>query len=252
VALAALLAMVFVVAERNVTWPMLPLHLLDNRVRRGALLTMLLMGGTLAAYVFFISFYVQLALGLSSLLTGLALVLSTATVMATSMLLTRRLLLKLGVRPVLVIGLVAVVCGQVWFARLGDGASYAVAVLPGLLAVSVGIGLVLPALTVAVTSGVDVAEEGSAGAVLISSQQIGSPAGLAMLATLAATRSAALDNSLTAGYDLAFAVAAAVAVVATVIVLVAFGASGVPARPTSTLRRASEWAQWHGVWGCGP
>jgi hypothetical protein len=231
-AFAGALGIAFVVTERHTAAPMLPLHLLDDRMRWAGLITMLLMGGVIAAYVYFVSFYLQLTLHLSSLATGLALVPSTATVMATSMLVTRRALATLGVVRVLLLGLACAASGQVWLTRLADNGSYVTGVLPGLLLASVGMGLVFPCLAVAVSSGVEPAEQGSASALLASSQQTGSAAGLALLVTLAAGRSAAAGGSLVAGYQLSFAIGAAIIMMAAVIVVLLFGRVSMRPKPS--------------------
>jgi MFS family permease len=193
---------------------MVPRHLLDDRTRRVALITMLLMGSSIAAYVYFISLYLQLVLAIGPLLTGLALVPATATVMVTSMLLARRLVGRLGVRLTLVIGLAFIAAGMLCFTQLNASGSYLVNVLPGVLLTSFGMGLALPAISVAVTAGVDPSEQGSAGALMVSAQQIGAAAGLALLATVAAAGAQAPGGSTVAGYQLAFDVLVVIVLVA--------------------------------------
>jgi len=98
------------------------------------------------------------------------------------------------------------------------GASYASAVLPGLLLTSLGIGLALPTASVAITSGIERRDQGLAGALFVSGQQTGAAIGLAVLATIAATRTAHAQGSLAAGYRLSFLVASAIAVLAIALV----------------------------------
>lgn len=86
---------------------MLPFTIFAGPARRAALAAMLLMGGVLAGYLYFISLYLQDILGYNPLRAGLALVPATATVVATSIFLTRRLLPKLGVKRMLLLGLAA-------------------------------------------------------------------------------------------------------------------------------------------------
>jgi len=104
--LAVLAATAFVLVERRVAVPMLPLGLFADRPRRAALAAVLAMGGVLAGYVYFITLYLQTVLHYSALRTGLALVPATVTVMAVSMFGTRRLLARLGTKRMLLLGLV--------------------------------------------------------------------------------------------------------------------------------------------------
>jgi MFS family permease len=89
----------------------------------------------------------------------------------------------------------------------------------GLLLTALGIGLALPSASIAITSGVQPRDQGRAGALFTSGQQVGAAVGLAILATAAATRTAHAASSL-AGYRLSFLIAAGLAVLAAVIVAV--------------------------------
>ena len=120
----------------------------------------------------------------------------------------------------LLAGLAAMAAGQLWLAQIRAGASYAAAVLPGLLLTAVGIGLALPTASIAITSGVQGRDQGLAGALFTTSQQTGAAVGLAVLATAAAARTAHASGSLVAGYRLSFLVAAGLAVLAGVLVAV--------------------------------
>jgi MFS family permease len=174
----------------------------------------------LAGYVYFVSLYLQRVQGLSPLATGLALIPSTATVVLTSTLGTRRLLTRFTIKQVLLTGLVAMGAGQLWLGQISPGASYATAVLPGLVLTALGIGLALPAASIAITSGVQPRDQGLAGALFTSGQQVGAAIGLAILATAAAARTAHAAGSLTAGYRLSFLIAVGMAALAAIIVAV--------------------------------
>ena len=141
---AAALGVGFVRAEQKATAPMLPLAILAAPARRAALIAMLLIGAVLADYVYFVSLYLQRVQGFSPLATGLALIPSTATVVLTSTLVTRRLLTRFTIKQVLLAGLVAMGAGQLWLAQISPGGSYATAVLPGLVLTALGIGRPCP------------------------------------------------------------------------------------------------------------
>jgi EmrB/QacA subfamily drug resistance transporter len=217
----AALGVAFVLVERRVAAPMLPLSIFASRTRSAACLTMLLIGGVTASYVYFVSLYLQRVARLSPIVTGLALVPATVTVVLTSTLLTRRLLSRLSVKTLLLAGLGCLTTGQLWLSQVTAGASYATAVLPALILNALGIALVFPTVSVAVTAGVAAERQGTAGALFTTSQQAGAAVGLAVLAMAAATRTAhATQHSLTAGYRFAFLLAAGFAVLAMVAVTV--------------------------------
>jgi MFS family permease len=211
---AVLLGVAFGVAERRVQAPMLPPAILSAPARRGAIAAMLMIGAVLAGYVYFVSLFLQHIRHFSPVLTGVALVPSTLTVVAMSTLGTRRLLARFPAWQVLVGGLSCLALGQFWLAHVSPGAGYLDVVLPGLLLTSLGIGLALPTASIAITSGVAGADQGVAGAVFTTSQQIGAAVGLAVLATVAAARTGHAAGSLAAGYSLSFYVATGVMLLA--------------------------------------
>ena len=197
---------------------MLPLAIFSARSRRAAVIAMVMIGAVLAGYVYFVSLFLQKVLHFSPVLTGLALVPSTLTVVAMSTLGTRRLLARLAAWQVLLAGLVCLTGGQLWLAQVSATATYATVVLPGLLLTSLGIGLALPTASIAITSGVRREDQGLAGALFTTSQQTGAAVGLAILATAAAARTAHAAGSLVAGYQLSFLIAAGIMLLAGLIV----------------------------------
>ncbi len=222
---AAVLAAAFVWTEQTVSSPMLPLQILAAPTRRAAVAAMLMIGAVLAGYVYFVSLFLQKVQGLSPVETGLALVPATVTVVLTSTLLTRRLLARLAIKYVLLVGLGCMAAGQLWFAQLSPGSSYAAGVLPGLLFTAFGIGFALPTASIAITSGVQGRDQGLAGALFTTSQQTGAAVGLAILATAAAARTAhavgtSAAGALTDGYRLSFLIATGIALLAAVLVAI--------------------------------
>ena len=103
-------------------------------------------------------------------------------------------------------------------ARVDPSPGYATAVLPGLLLTSVGMGLALPTASIAITARVRGRDQGLAGALFTTGQQTGAAVGLAVLATLAAARTAHAAGSLVAGYRLSFLAATGIALLAVVLV----------------------------------
>lgn len=223
-ALAVLLAVGFVVTERTVTAPMLPLRILSDPGRRAAIAAMLMIGAVLAGYVYFISLYLQHVQGYSPVRTGLSLLPSTLTIVLTTTFGTRRLLARFTVKHILIAGLVSMAAGQAWLAQVSPGSGYATGVLPGLVLTALGVGLALPSASVAITNGVQSSDQGLAGALFTTSQQTGAAVGLAILATAAATRTAhaggSAVQSLTDGYRLSFLIGAGIALLAIALVAV--------------------------------
>jgi EmrB/QacA subfamily drug resistance transporter len=216
---AVVLGTAFVVVQRRSRSPMVPLNVLAEPTRRIALIVMVLMGAVVAGYVYFTSLYLQKVLHFSALLTGLALIPATATVMLVSVLLTRRLLARFGTRPLLLAGLFAVGVGQLWLSRIDAGGSYTVNVLGGLVFTAFGMGLVFPTASVAVTAGMGPSERGLAGGLFATALQVGQAVGLAILATIAAARTASAHDSLARGYQLSFLIAVGIVAVAFATVL---------------------------------
>src|SRR5271163_790217 len=218
--LAVVLGVAFVVVQRRSRAPMVPLSVLADPTRRIALIVMLVMGAVVAGYVYFTSLYLQKVLHFSPLLTGLALIPATATVMVVSVLLTRRLLARYGTKPLLAAGLFAVGVGQLWLSRIDAGGSYGVNVLGGLVFTAFGMGLVFPTASVAVTSRMGPSERGLAGGLFATAQQVGQAIGLAALATIAAARTAGDHGSRVSGYQLSFLVSVGIVAVAFAAVVV--------------------------------
>lgn len=217
--LAVVLAAAFAITERRVAVPLIPFRVLADPGRRAALLAQMLVSVVVAGYVYFIALYMQRVLGYSALVTGLGLIPSTLSVMTMSVLVVRRLLARWSARTVLLIGLTLVCFGQVWMSQLTSPGDYPVHVLPGIIGTSLGMGLVFPTASIAVTARMAPGERGLAGGMFAMAQQVGLAVGLAVLATVAAARTravtapgisllAAPPGALTSGYRLAFTVAA--------------------------------------------
>ena len=117
-----LLAVGFVLLERTTSAPMVPFSYFSSPTHRAAVGAMVLMGAVLAAYVYFTSLYLQRVLGVSALLTGLALLPSTVTIVLMSTFATRRLLDRLGVKRMLLLGLTLMGLGLLVFSFVTAGA----------------------------------------------------------------------------------------------------------------------------------
>ena len=131
--IAVLLAVTFVVVERRVQAPIVPFNVLADPGRRASLTVMLLMGAVVAGYVYFTSLYLQEVLHFDAVLTGLALIPATATVMITSILLNRPLLNRFGTKKLLLLATVpaGLSTRSTTSATAGDSGLPAITIAPG-------------------------------------------------------------------------------------------------------------------------
>jgi EmrB/QacA subfamily drug resistance transporter len=186
-AAAAALLVGFVFIEVRSRHPELPLHLLQSRRRSGAYVMMLLLGTAMFAVFFFLTIYIQTVWGYSPVRAGIAWVPFPLMIIAVSMLVARVLLTRIGVRPLLLAGPLLAGIGFMWLSNLSPTGTYWPDLLPPMLVVSGGLGLMFVPLTLLVVSHVRNEEQGAASGVLNVGQQIGGAIGLAAIGTIAWT-----------------------------------------------------------------
>ena len=230
------LAATFVVLQVRSLNPLVPRPVLASRMRRGALLTMVITGAVLAGYVYFVSLFLQTVLRFDPLGTGVALLPATVLIVLLSSLVARRFIARVGLQPTALTGTALLIAGQTVFSLLSPEATYLANILPGLVLTALGIGLLLPALSIAATADIPASVQGEGASLLTTAQQIGAALGVATLASIAATRTSA-GASVADGYASAFLVSACAMVVALVVVVISFrrtvpGASGPSGAPT--------------------
>jgi EmrB/QacA subfamily drug resistance transporter len=218
-ALALALIAAFVAIEVSSRAPLMPFPgIFRIRTISGINLTALFIAMALFSMFFFISLYMQQVLGFDPLEAGLA-YLPLAVGIIISAGLASQLTTRFGFKPVLIAGLLLTAGGLVWFSQVSPGGSYVGDVLfPSLLA-AVGLGFAFVPMTIAAVSGVEAHEAGLASGLINTSQQIGGALGLAILATIANSRTddvAAAGNpvpiALTEGFQSAFIVGAGFAI----------------------------------------
>ncbi|MFD7979334.1 MFS transporter [Streptomyces sp. NPDC059071] len=216
-----LLLAAFVAVEARAAEPLMPLRIFRTRAVSAANVTMLLCGSTSFAMWFFMTLYAQNVLGYEPLAAGLALVPSSASVIAGSKL-APRLLPRLGARRVAVLGALVAAAGFAWQSTMTAGGSYLTAILlPGVL-MMFGIGLGSTPLAVLATTQVSASEAGLASGLINTSRTMGGALGLAVLSTVAASVTAGGTDpeALTSGYAAAFRVAAGVLAATAVVMAV--------------------------------
>ncbi|WUH89342.1 MFS transporter [Streptomyces sp. NBC_00433] len=185
---SALLLAAFVVIETRISQPIVPLRLFRSRNRSGGYLNILLLTATMLALFFFLSQFVQDALGLSPANAGLAFLPMTVAMFLT-VAQVPKLLPKFGAKPLMIAGAALMTVTMVWLTQISTDSSYLGSVFGPLLIFGVGMGLSFMPLNVTILTGVAREDSGSASGVLQTLMQLGGGLGLAILVTVFGTAS---------------------------------------------------------------
>lgn len=182
IAIAALVA--FVLNERRVKHPLVPLSIFRIRNLSGADLLMFCMAAGMFSIFFFTTLYMQEVLGYSPIKTGLCFLIMPIiiAIVATNV---PRIIQRVGYKPILMIAPLFVSAGLFWLSHIPVDGSFWTDVAPGLSLMALGMGGVFVSGTVAATSGVPHHESGLASGLLNTSQQVGGALGLAVLTGIA-------------------------------------------------------------------
>jgi EmrB/QacA subfamily drug resistance transporter len=225
---SAALHVVFLVIETRSPSPLVPLGFLRRRTPTGANVVGFGLGTMVFGMFFLLSLYMQQVLGFSALKTGVGYLAVALTAVAASGA-AQALVTKAGVKPVLIGGMLLLAGGLFYFTQISVDGSYVVDLLPGFLLIGVGLGFSFVPISIAALAGVPPIEAGLASGLINTSQQIGGALGVAILTTVATTRTDSLlgvgtdtPQALTEGFSLAFWVGVAFAgasLAATLIVL---------------------------------
>jgi EmrB/QacA subfamily drug resistance transporter len=212
-ALSAVLLASFVVIELRSKAPLVRLSIFRVRSLLTANVVMFLVASGMFAMFFFNTLYIQRVLGYGPLEAGLAVLPFTAGVMVSAGL-ASQFAPRVGVRPVAALGMIVSAFGMLLLARLPVDGSYLVDVLPALVITSLGMGAVFMPLTLIATTGLEDEDQGLASGLFNTSQQIGGALGLAILSTLAASKTTSAGGAtdpeaLVTGFHWAFGGAAA-------------------------------------------
>jgi EmrB/QacA subfamily drug resistance transporter len=214
-AAAAALLIAFVVIERRSDAPLVPFAFFRNLNVSAANATMFATGAAIIGLFYFLSLYLQKVLGYSAIKAGTSqLPLAVGIILAAGM--ASPLVARAGTRKVLIAGLALFAGGLVWFAQLPVHGNYLADLLGPSLLIALGLGFAFVPITILAETGVHDREYGLASGLLNTSQQIGGALGLAVLATIATTRTNHLaasqhpiNQALTLGFHTAFLAAAA-------------------------------------------
>ena len=190
----------------------------------------LLVAMALFAMFFFVSLYMQQVLGYDALKAGLA-YLPLAFGIIVSAGVASQLVTRIGFKPTLIAGLLLTAGGLIWFSQVSPDGKYVSDILPASLLAAVGLGFAFVPMMIAAVSGVSAHDAGLASGLINTSQQIGGALGLAILATVANSRTEdvmataggdpqALPTALTEGFQNAFLVGAGFAIVGALLAMV--------------------------------
>jgi EmrB/QacA subfamily drug resistance transporter len=229
-ALSAALIAAFVAIELRSAAPLMPFRIFRLRTLTGANVVGLLVGASLFSMFFFITLYMQQVLGYSAIKAGLSYLPLALTIIVASAV-GSQLVTRIGFKPVLAAGMAFIAAALVWFSQVSVDGGFATDILGPSLLAATGLGFGFVTTTIAAVSGVRAQESGLASGLINTSQQIGGALGLAVLATIANSRTddivassggdpAALPNALTEGFQSAFLGGAAIAALGLVLTLV--------------------------------
>ena len=195
-AVAVVLLVAFVLAERRAEHPLLPLHIVLDRNRGASYLVVALGAIAIFAVFLFLTYYLQQNLGYSPLKSGLAFLPMVACIMFTSITSNVKLVPLVGPKPLVSGGCLLGAAGMFYLTGLGPNETYVGSILPGLLLSGLGFGLIFAPSIATATLGVGEDEAGIASAMVNTSQQVGGSIGVALLSTISAS---ATTSALPAG-----------------------------------------------------
>jgi EmrB/QacA subfamily drug resistance transporter len=216
-----------VLIEQRSRSPLVDLKIFRRRTLTAANVIGLLLGTMLFGLFFLLSLYQQDVLGFSPLRTGVGNLAIALTVIAASAI-SQALVTRVGVKPILMVGLAFLGGGLAYFTQIPVNGHYFWDLFPGFLLIGVGLGFSFVPVSIAALSGVTSRDAGLASGLINTSQQIGGGIGLAILTTVSTTRTkhllasgVARPTALVDGFRLAFWVGVGFAVIALVAAFVA-------------------------------
>jgi predicted MFS family arabinose efflux permease len=222
----ALLA-VFVATELRSRAPLVPFKFFRLPNITGANVTGVLIGASLFSMFFFVSLYMQQVLGYKPLKAGFS-YLPLAVTIILSAGIASQLVSRFGFKPILLSGMALIAIGLLMFSGVPVHGSFASDILPASLVAAAGLGFSFVPVTIAAVSGVRDADAGLASGLINTSQQIGGALGLAVLSTIATSRTndvmaaahgarGEMPHALTEGFSSAFTAGAGFAILGIVL-----------------------------------
>ena len=243
-AASAALLLGFVGWENRVDEPLMRFGILRTKTVLGANVAGFILGTALFSMFLMLTLYMQQVLGYSAMKTGVAYlaVAGTSIIWAN---VAAMLVNRVGVRPLIAGGMALLAVGMLLFTQVPVDGSYWTNLLPGFLLIAVGLAFCFVPISIAALAGVNRSEAGIASGLINTSQQIGGAVGIALLSTVAITRTenevasgTAVPEAMTSGFQLAFWVGAAIAIVGVIASLVLIRQEEVESVPEPALEAA--------------
>jgi EmrB/QacA subfamily drug resistance transporter len=211
----------FLAWESRVPAPLMPLGIFRHRNLSVANVVGILWAASMFALFFLSALYLQLVLHYSPLQVGLAFLPGNLIMMAFSLGLSAKLVMRFGFRKPLAFGLGVAALALLWFARAPVHGSFVVDILPSMVLIGIGGGLAFNPVLMAAMSDVEQKDAGLASGITNTAFMMGGALGLAVLASAAAAHTRSLTGSghsaaaaLTGGYHVAFLLGAVFALAA--------------------------------------
>jgi EmrB/QacA subfamily drug resistance transporter len=246
-AISLALLCAFVLRQARARNPLIPLRIFRSRNVSGANVVQMLMVAGMFGMFFLGALYLQRVLGYDALEIGLAFLPATVVMGVLSLRYSERLIMRFGARTMLFPGLILIASGLLLFSRAPVHGDYLTNVLPVMLLFGFGIGSSFPSLMTLAMSGATPEDAGLASGLVNTSAQVGGALGLAVLATLSATRTSHLlaagsstTSALVGGYHLAFVIGAGLVALAFLVVVTVIRPVAMPAQHMQTEHGASE------------
>ncbi|TFY99830.1 DHA2 family efflux MFS transporter permease subunit [Ramlibacter rhizophilus] len=220
-AASGVLLAAFLAIESRVREPLVPLALFRHRNLATANVAGVLWAAAMFAWFFMSALYMQLVLGYTPLQVGLSFLPGNLIMAFMSLGASARIVMRWGIRGPLALGLCIAATGLALFARAPVGGQFLVDVLPAMVLLGIGAGIAFNPMLLAAMNDVQPQDSGLASGVVNTSFMMGGALGLAVLASVAAARTAGVQATgggeaaaLNAGYQLAFALGAGIAAAA--------------------------------------
>ncbi len=216
----------FIWRESVARTPLIPLRIFRSRNVSGANVIQALLVAGMFGMFFLGALYFEQILGYTPLEIGLAYLPATIIMGTISLKFSEPLIMKFGPRRILIPCMALVAIGLLWFARVPEDGRYVADILPAMIILGIGIGPSFPAIMTLAMSSSTAEDAGLASGMINTAAQVGGALGLAVLATLSATRTErALSEGLSQaaalvdGFQLAFVIGAACLVIAFVLAI---------------------------------
>jgi len=186
-AAGVVLLIAFAYWQTRSSHPLLPPRVVLDRNRGGAYLAILIVGAGMFGIFLFLTYYMQVSLGYSPVVSGLAFLPMVGCIAVAANVSNIVLLPRIGPRPIVIVGMLSLACAQFWLTHIGVRGDYLGDILGPLMITGVGMGFMFSTAMNTGTYGVAPRDAGVASASVNTGQQLGGAIGTSLLNTIAAS-----------------------------------------------------------------